>query len=73
MLLRPYYNGLRVSEAETEDLETCRSRYGPVGERLTLFLLDRCLGNFVVAGVAQWHEDSGGYRDPSYFGHFPGA
>ena len=73
MLLRPYYDGLRVAEADTAALDSYRDRYGEVAAGYTLFTLEPDLGSFVVAGVLQWHEDAGGFEDPSYFGHFLGA
>jgi hypothetical protein len=73
MLLRPYYDGLRVAEADAQDLDDYRDRYGEIGEGYKLFTLEPALASFVVAGVLQSHEDAGGFRDPSYFGHFLGA
>jgi hypothetical protein len=73
MLLRPYYDGLRVAEADAQDLGGYRDRYGEVAAGYKLFTLEPDLGSFVVAGNLQWHEDAGSYRDPSYFGHFLGA
>jgi hypothetical protein len=73
MLLRPYYDGLRVAEADAQALDSYRDRYGEIAAGYKLFTLEPDLSSFVVAGVLQSHEDAGGFEDPSYFGHFLGA
>jgi hypothetical protein len=73
MFLKSEYHGLRVAEADRVDLELYRERYGDLRPGLTLFAVEPRLESFVVAGVMQWHEDNGGFRDPSRFGHFLGA
>lgn len=73
MLLKPEYSGLRAAPADRADVELYRERYGEIEPGPTLFTLEPRLESFVVAGVMQWHEDEGGFRDPSYFGHFLGA
>ncbi|HLL68372.1 MAG TPA: hypothetical protein VK453_22045 [Micromonosporaceae bacterium] len=73
MLLRPAYDGLHAAEADQLDLDLYRERYGDLGPELKVFTLEPDLASFVVAGVMQWHEDAGGFEDPSHFGHFPGA
>lgn len=72
MLLKPDYDGLHVAEASAADLRVYRDRYGEIGPGYTLFILEPDLRSFVVAGVVQWHEDTGGFQDPSAFGPFTG-
>ncbi|PZG02762.1 hypothetical protein [Micromonospora deserti] len=73
MLLKPYYEGLHATEADAATTAEYRDRYGEIGTGYTLFTLEPDLRSFVVAGVMQWHEDDGGFDDPSFFGHFKGA
>jgi hypothetical protein len=68
MLLRPAYDGLTLVEAGAAERETFRDHYGEITPDAEVFLLEPGLASFVVAGVAQWHEDTGTSRDPSYFG-----
>jgi hypothetical protein len=73
MLLRPYYHGLSVAVAGPDEVAQYEKRYGEIGRGATLFMLEPNLGSFVVAGVMQWHEDTGGFQDRSFFGRFNGA
>lgn len=70
MLLRPVYQGLRAGVADTPDTEKYRDRYGEIPAGYTLYTLEPDLASFVVAGVMQSHEDTGGFQEKSYFGRF---
>lgn len=72
MLLRPYYEGISIRKAGAGEFAGFRSAHADVDPMLTLFLVAPDLDDFVVAGLVQWHEDDGHFRDPSYFGHFVG-
>jgi len=68
MLLRPAYDGLTVVEAGPAEREAFRDRYGEIAPDSQVFQLEPGLASFVVAGVCQWHEDTGASREPSWFG-----
>ena len=75
LLLQPLYRGLVIREATPEETELVESVYGiPVTEPAHLHVIgeDRMRG-FVVGGPLKWHEDNGGFRDPSGFGPIPGT
>ncbi|MEV7417951.1 hypothetical protein [Streptomyces sp. NPDC089919] len=74
MSVEPFYDGLTVTEVPQDEWAAYSGRIGEVPSGFRLYALGAGQqGGLVIAGVVQWHEDTRGFDDPSYFGHFPGA
>lgn len=73
MVLRPYYDGLVIREGSSDECALLTSQYGVAVNPGYLFVLGHDLSSFVVSGRPQWHEDEGGFNDPSWFGHMIGT
>lgn len=73
MLLCPYYDGLIIREGSDKECQWIINEYGAEVKSGYLFVLGRGFSSFVVSGKPQWHEDDGGSKDPSWFGHMIGT
>lgn len=73
MLLRPYYEGLIIREGSAEECQRITDEYGVEAKLGYLYILGRGFSGFVISGKPQWHEDEGGSKDPSWFGHMLGT
>ncbi|MCP3819226.1 hypothetical protein NLX86_14270 [Streptomyces sp. A3M-1-3] len=73
MMLRPHYDGLVIREGTADECARLEQEYGVQITSGNLFVLGENLSSFVVAGRPQWHEDQGGFGDPSWFGHMIGT
>jgi hypothetical protein len=76
LLLESLYRGLVIREGTPEEARQVESVYGiafrATSAHLHVIGEDRMRG-FVVGGPLRWHEDGGGFRDPSHFGPIPGT
>jgi hypothetical protein len=74
-MLTAIHRGLTIRRATTEERQLVEAEFGvDVDEAATVHVIgaERMRG-FVVGGPLQWHEDNGGFRDPSHFGPIPGT
>ncbi|MFI8202057.1 hypothetical protein [Streptomyces sp. NPDC085937] len=74
-MLRWMYRGLTMRPATAEERDRVRTEFGidvDGAPHVHVVGADRMQG-FVVGGPLQWHEDQGGFRDPSHFGPIPGT
>ncbi|GAB3172626.1 hypothetical protein GCM10027059_42410 [Myceligenerans halotolerans] len=59
---------LELQEASSVETQAYVDSYGArIPDRLSLTFLSHEKRFFVVGAPPMWHEDSGGYDDPSYF------
>ena len=73
MLLRPYYDGLIIRYPSELELAYVVEAGGEIPDDAVVHIIDGEYPSFVVSGQFQWHEDDGGYKDPSWFGHMVGT
>lgn len=73
MLLRPSYEGIIIRRGSDEECFAVSEQYEVEVRPGELFVLGAGLRSFVVSAPPQWHEDEGGFKDPSYFGHMMGT
>ncbi|GAA3070587.1 hypothetical protein [Streptomyces glomeratus] len=76
LLLESLYRGIVIREGTPEEVREVESGYGiPVtSEPVYLHVIgEERMRGFIVGGPLQWHEDYGGFRDPSHFGPLPGT
>ena len=75
VLLESIYRGIVIREGTAEQRRLIETEYGvPADSAAHVHVIgeDRMTG-FVVGGPLRWHEDDGGFRDPSRFGAIPGT
>lgn len=73
MLLRPYYDGISIRRSSEQERALVDVRYDSADIAGELFLIGEELKSFVISAAPQWHEDEGGFYDPSWFGHMIGT
>lgn len=73
MLLGPYYDGLLIRSPSEQELALVVDLSGPVPKGAVVHIIEGEKIGFVVSGRVQSHEDDGGSRDPSWFGHMVGT
>ncbi len=73
MLIRPYYDGLRIRTATDDECQRISLDYAIECPPEQVFVLGSDLSSLVVSGPPQWHEDHGTSRHPSWFGDPPGV
>lgn len=75
VLLESIYRGIVIRQGTSDQRQQIESLYGiPVDEATHVHVIgEGRMTGFIVGGPLRWHEDDGGFREPSHFGPIPGT